>query len=43
MGRIRSIAKKALVVAVLYAGKRVAVKIAGKVAEIAAKEKSGKS
>jgi hypothetical protein len=43
MGRIRNIAKKALVVAVLYAGKRVAVKVAGKVAEIAAKRKSGKS
>lgn len=43
MGMIRNITKKALVVAVLYAGKRVAAKAAGKVAEIAAKKKAGTS
>jgi hypothetical protein len=41
MSLIRNITKKALVVAVLYAGKRIAARIAGKVAKIAAKRKSG--
>lgn len=39
MSLLKNIAKKALVAAVIYAGKRVAVKVAGKVAEAAKKNK----
>ena len=41
MGRLRNIAKKALAAAVLYAGKRVAARVAGKVVQGLAKKNTG--
>jgi hypothetical protein len=40
MGIIRDFAKKALKVAVIYTGKKVVSKIAGKVVEMAAKRRA---
>lgn len=41
MSILKNIARKALVAAIVYAGKRVAVKVAGKVADAAKKSKPG--
>jgi hypothetical protein len=41
MGRIRNFSKKALAVAMLYLGKRVAAKVAGKVIASTRKSKPG--
>jgi hypothetical protein len=41
MGRIRNLTKKALAVAMLYVGKRVAAKVAGKLIASARKSKTG--